>query len=280
MKKRFYIIISMVIIFILISFNVFGIKGDLYVLFRNIPKKKVLQNVEDYSELKTENFIIKHKTNDLEVLKLVEKAAEKHYGEICNQYDYYPKDKAIVVLYENPDDLLRNANLGKSKPPMGVYYASTIQILSPRLWVPAHEDMEYLFMNEGPMVHEFTHLIIDDITKGNYPLWFTEGLALYSEYIYTGYEWGKDVKWENLYSIDELNSNFNKLDQHLAYTQSFRVVRYMVEAYGFEKVKEILEKLEEGYVFRNAFEMVTKDKFSKLDIKPIDKADDKGYDNK
>lgn len=266
MKKRFYVLISICIIITLISFNVFGIKGNLYLSFRNIPKKKVLKNIENYSELETEHFIIRHKTDDLEVLSLVKEASEEYYDEICNQYNYYPEDKTVVVLYENPDVLLKNANLGKSKPPMGVYYASTIQILSPRLWAPANEDMEYLFMKEGPMVHEFTHLIIDDITKGNYPLWFTEGLALYSEYIYTGYEWGKEINKEKIYSINELNSEFNKLDQHLAYTQSFRVVKYMVETYGFEKVKEILKKLEDGYTFNKAFEIITKDELSKLNI--------------
>lgn len=266
MRKRYYVLITICVIFILMFSNVFSIKGDLYIFFRNIPKRTVLANIENYNELETEHFIIRYRTDDPQVLKLVAKASEEYYDEICSQYDYYPKDKTIVVLYDNSKDLLENANLGKSKPPMGVYYASTIQILSPRLWSPADKDMESLFMNEGPMVHEFTHLVIDDITKGNYPLWFTEGLALYSEYTHTGYEWGKEVEEEKIYSIKELDQNFNKLDQYLAYTQSFRVVKHMVDVYGFESIKEIIKKLEDGYTFNDAFEMVTKDKISKLDI--------------
>lgn len=266
MRKRHYVLITICIVFILIFLNGFRIKGDLYIFFRNIPKKTVLANIKDYNKVETEHFIIKYKTDDLEVLKLVEKASEEYYDEICRQFDYYPEDKTVVVLYDNSEDLLKNANLGKSKPPMGVYYASTIQILSPRLWCPADKDMESLFINEGPMVHEFTHRIIDDITKGNYPLWFTEGLALYSEYIYTGYEWGKEVEEEKIYSFKELNHEFNKLDQYLAYTQSFRVVKHIVDTYGFESIKEIIKKLEDGYTFNNAFEMVTKDKISRLNI--------------
>lgn len=266
MKRTYYVFISMCIITILIFTNVFGIKGDLYILFRNFPKKTVLKNTAKYNELDTEHFTIRFKTEDTEILELVSKASEEYYDEICKQYDYYPKDKTIVVLYDNSEELLENANLAKSKPPMGVYYASTIQILSPRVWCPPDEDIEYLFMNEGPMVHEFTHLVIDDITKGNYPLWLTEGLALYSEYIFTKYEWGKEIKDERIYTIEELNNDFNTLDQYLAYTQSFRVVKHMVETYGFEDVKKILKRLESGDSFEKAFKMVTNDKISELNI--------------
>jgi len=266
MRKTYYVFISMFIVLILIFVNVFGIKGNLYVLFRNIPKRAVMKNIKDYKEFETENFIIRYKSNDMETVNLVARASEEYYDEICKQYGYYPEDKTVIVLYDNSEELLKNANLAKSKPPMGVYYASTIQILSPKVWCPPNEDMEYLFMNEGPMVHEFTHLVIDDITKGNYPLWFTEGLALYSEYIYTEYEWGKEIDEEKIYSIDELSNDFNDLDQYLAYTQSFRIVKHMVDTYGFEKVKKILDKLEGGYAFNKAFEIVTKDKISKLNI--------------
>lgn len=266
MKKILYMLISMCIIFILILTNAFGIKGDLYILFRQFPKEAILKNTGDYNELETEKFIIRYNTNDTELVELVSRASEEYYDEICKKYNYYPEGKSIVILYDDPKELLENTNLSKSKPPMGVYYASTIQILSPRVWCPPGEDMEYLFMNEGPMVHEFTHLVIDDITKGNCPLWFTEGLALYSEYIFTKYEWGREIEEEEIYTIDQLKDDFGKLDQYLAYTQSFRVVKHMVETYEFESIKEILKRLEDGDSFEKAFKKVTNDDISKLNI--------------
>jgi hypothetical protein len=238
MKKRYHVLIIVLIISILIIANIGGTRGKLYVLFRNIPKVKILHNTKDYERLYTDHFAIRYKTKDKEILNIVAKGAEKYYDEICREFEYYPKNKTVIILYDNSEELLKNVNIGEGKPPMGVYYASTIQILSPKLWVPQKGDMEYLFMNEGPMVHEFTHLIIDDIAKGNYPLWFTEGMALYQEYVHTNYEWGKDVKMEQIYTVEELSSSFSALNQYLAYTQSFRTVKHMVDKYGFESIKK------------------------------------------
>lgn len=238
----------------------------MYLLFRNIPKARVVNKVVDYKQYETTNFIIKYKTSDNNIVELVARASEEYYDEICSKFDYYPRDKTLVILYDNSEDLLNNANLKESKPPMGVYYASTIQILSPEIWVKSNEDIETTFMNEGPMVHEFTHLIVDNIAKGNYPLWFTEGIALYEEYDNTGYEWGKSIKNEKIYTINQLNNNFNELNQYLAYTQSFRVVKYIVDKYGFDSIKGILRELGEGYTFDRAFENVTKDKIHSLNI--------------
>lgn len=266
MRKTYHVLFSILIIIALIFSNFASIKGNLYMILRNVPKSIVLYKTKNYKKYNTEHFIIRYKTNDKEIVKLVAKASETYYDKVCKQFGYYPEDKTMVILYDNSKELLKNANLGESKPPMGVYYASTIQVLSPKLWTPSQEDIEYLFMNEGPMVHEFTHLIVDDITRGNYPLWFTEGIALYSEYIHTNFEWGKEVKLQKIYTIDELNSEFNKLDQYLAYTQSFRVVKYIVETYGYESLMEILDKLKEGYNFEKAFETVTKNNISSLNI--------------
>ncbi len=266
MKKRSHVFIWICVICVLFIFNIGGIKGKIYLVLRNIPKEIILNNTKDYNETNTKHFIIKYTSSDENLVNLVANTSENYYEDVCSLFKYYPDNKTVVILYEDSEEFLKNSNLQKSKPPMGVYYASTIQILSPKFWTDPDENLEDKFIKEGPMVHEFTHLIVDNITKGNYPLWFTEGLALYSEYVITDYEWGKNIEDNNIYTIDELNNKFNELDQYLAYTQSFRVVKHIVDEYGFEVIDTILQKLSEGYGFEKAFEKATNTKISSLNI--------------
>ena len=55
------------------------------------------------------------------------------------------------------------------------------------------------YFKEGPMVHEYTHLVVDELTGGNYSRWFTEGVAQYVEQQVTGYTLDMD------FDVDEKN---------------------------------------------------------------------------
>lgn len=247
MKKirKIFLCCAILVVTLMLT-NAFNIKGNLYMLFKGVPKQVMLAKVQEYNEINTKNFIIRYNNDeDIDTVNLVASTSEKHYDFLCTLYKYKPSNKPIIILYNDPDKLISNANLAESKPPMGVYYSSIISILTPQQWVPDGQDIADVFTKQGPIVHEVTHLLIDDITRGNCPLWITEGLALYSEYITEEYEWGSSVDISNIYTISELN-NFKELDAYLAYTESFRKVRFMVEKYDFNTVNDILAGLGEG----------------------------------
>lgn len=265
-KNRKIFLVFTILLTIIILTNSFNIQGSLYVLFKGVPKQVVLAKTSDYNEVQTKNFSIRFDNgiND-NTIKLVAETSEKHYDYLCSLYKYRPKQKPIVVIYSDSYNLMKNANLGESKPPMGVYYASLISILTPEAWIPEGYNIKKTFVKQGPMVHEVTHLLVDDITKGNCPLWFTEGLALYSEYITEDYEWGKDVSFSNVYTIEDLE-NFTDQDPYLAYTESFRKVKMIVDKYGFDKINDILELLGQGNKLNKAYENVTGNDIIELNI--------------
>ncbi|MFT9496502.1 peptidase MA family metallohydrolase [Anaerosolibacter sp.] len=245
------------VILFLGAFRAEVLKVSLYPLFREVQFRIIDYKTKDFGVRETEHFIIKYQEADQEVIELVAEASEKHYDEASRLLNYYPKKKTTVVIYEDPTKLMKNANLRQGKPPMGVYYASTIQILSPRQWIPENTDMKEIFMNEGPMVHEFTHLLVDDLTRGNYPLWFTEGVALYQEYVHTGYEWGKGLEYEEApYDVAQLTNDFHELDEMLAYKRSFEMMKSMVENNGSEDLNKVLRELGKGEDFEKAHEKV------------------------
>ncbi|MCT4618037.1 MAG: hypothetical protein N4A62_01445 [Marinisporobacter sp.] len=254
-KKINKFILFLVIFLMTIGiFNYKVLKVHGYPLFRKIQHELILYKTKDYKTKETEHFIIRYPMEDEKIIDLVAKASEKHYKEVCDRFNYHPEHKTTVIVYDNPEDLMNNASLKQGKPPMGVYFASTIQILSPRLWIPQGEEIEEIFMNEGPMVHEFTHLLVDDLTRGNYPLWFTEGVALYQEYLQTGYVWGETLSYEEKpYTVEELTDDFHKLDMMLAYKRSFEIVKEMVEREGFDEINQLLKDLGYGRSFEAIF---------------------------
>lgn len=258
-KQKVELISVLMIGFIIFigSLNSDLLKVRAYPLLREIQHELILYKTKHYRELETEHFIIRYEPEEEAMIKLVAQAAERDYMAVCHMLGYYPEDKTTVIVYQDSEKLMENANLKQGKPPMGVYFASTIQIFSPRLWISEDEDMEYVFMNEGPMVHEFTHLLVDDLTKGNYPLWFTEGVALYQEYVQTGYEWGKGASFEGQpYTVTQLTQNFGQLDEVLAYKRSFEIVKKMAQEQGFEKINQVLKLLGEGKNFASVHEEV------------------------
>jgi hypothetical protein len=226
------------------------VKVWIYPLVRSIQHEWIGYKIRNYKTLETPHFFIRYNKGNKTEMNLVAEAAEKHYESICDMFHYYPKKKILVIVYHDAQELMHNTYLKQGKPPMGVYYASTIQILSPTLWIPENENIKEVFMKEGPMVHEFTHLLVDDLARGNYPLWFTEGIALYQEYIQTGYEWGENLNLgEPSYTAEELTKEFSNLDEMVAYRRSFELVKDLVEIKDFNHFNQILEELGKGMDF-------------------------------
>lgn len=254
--KRF-ILVTAIGMLMMGAINFQIVKVHVYPLLRELQHEIIVYKTKDYHIKETEHFIIKHEKYDEEMIDLVAKAAEEKYIEVTKMFEYTPKDKITVIVYDDEQKLMQNTNLEQSKPPMGVYYASTIQILSPRLWVPSDQNMEDIFLNQGPMVHEVTHLLVDDLARGNYPLWFTEGMALYQEYVQTGYEWGENLNYDGApFTVEQLTNDFSSLNEMLAYKRSFELVRSLAEREGFEKLNQVLRELKKGESFENAHQLV------------------------
>ncbi|WP_427340526.1 peptidase MA family metallohydrolase [Caloranaerobacter sp. DY30410] len=266
MKKHIKNILRLliVIIFVFIFISVTNVKfigylkDSINALFNNIEKKRILANIKNYGILETEHFVIRFDGENEEIAYLTGKVAEKYYNAICEMFNYYPEEKSIIIIYNDGNELLKNTRLSKQTYPMGVYYSGVINILSPKLWINDIENFNVIYEKEGPIVHEFTHLIVDKITHGNYPMWLTEGIALYTEYKLTGFEWGKDIRHVDEVDIKSLDKNFYELDQYIAYRKSFEVIKKISDIWGFKKLKDILITLGEGNNIKNSAKAVLK----------------------
>jgi len=227
-----------------------------YNALKFLEKARVSEFTQEFQSYNTEHFIIKYKEADEAIVDQIGEMFERSYLLIGQAYNYYPEDKTTVMLYRTKEEFWQYHSSLEGQEVMGLYNTGIIHILSPNSYDSEEEDYLQKFEKNGPVLHEYTHRVIDSLTRGNIELWFTEGLALYEEYDQLGTEWAPNFEYDTYYTLEELQKNFMKLDEVQAYRQSFEIVRSMVEENGREKVVELLKELESLNDFESAYEKV------------------------
>lgn len=110
------------------------------------------------------------------------------------------------------------------------------------------------------MVHELTHILIGQSTfscLGSIPTWLNEGLAMFSEGGLDGGSQGQldaAISDNTLLSLRSISTGFGELSDkvNLSYSQSYSVVKYLIETYGQEKMTSLLTLLRDGTAIDDA----------------------------
>jgi hypothetical protein len=218
-----------------------------YPLVRQAAQAKLNYETRQMAVYETDHFLIKYSSADERVVPMVAQAAEAAYAPVTAALGYAPGGKTLVVIYPDRSALNKNFGWAGNQSAMGVYWGGVIELLSPQAWLKSGTADE--FTRSGPMVHEYTHLVFDHMSRGNYPRWFTEGLAQYFEYKINGYEWrtADNSLLGRLYTQAELERDFDSLaNQSLAYRESLAAVRYIADVYGDDKLRQVIAALAAG----------------------------------
>lgn len=220
-------------------------------VYRTLSGYGVSRRVSNYEVKQVENFSIRYKASNIDNLSHLENAIKEYGQQVFEFFDYSPKKSIEVILFNDEKEFHRSLGIPEDQPTIGAYLGGKIAILDQGLEQNQGETHEDMIINT--FVHELTHLILDELARGNFPLWFTEGSALYMEYRVLGYEWGQDLRAKEIYSMDELTHKFHNLDEYGAYRQAFVYVREFIEEYGREDFLLVLRNLEEGKDFSSEF---------------------------
>ena len=110
------------------------------------------------------------------------------------------------------------------------------------------------------IVHELTHVLVGHQTfscLGSMPTWLVEGLAVYSEgELDTASQEQLDqaIKDDTLLSVRSLSAGFSEVPSkaYLSYSQSFSIVKFLIETYGQDKMTEFLIYLRDGAALDDA----------------------------
>jgi len=231
---------------------------------RLLSKGNALFLIRNYEHIDTEHFSIRYGEGDLQNATVVAEAAELIYEPVTRMFNYEPPSATVIVLHPNSTSLAKAFGWDKAEKAMGVYWRGTIRILNPDEWI-TDGDKRQTFIREGPMAHEFAHLLVDYLTLGNYPRWYTEGIAQYVEKKITGFELYNPAKY-NGESVEyckfaTLEQHFDELDPGLAYGQSLQAVELIVAEYGEDMIFKILDYLKKGNDLPDAFAKATGQSF-------------------
>jgi hypothetical protein len=104
------------------------------------------------------------------------------------------------------------------------------------------------------IVHELTHVLVGHLTfscLGNVPTWLNEGLAVYSEGQLdpqSQAQLDQAISFNQLLSVRSLSAGFSEIPDkaYLSYSQSYSIVKFLIEAYSQDKMNALLVILRDG----------------------------------
>lgn len=161
-------------------------------------------------------------------------ALESAYNTVGSDLGLFPTTRIPVLLYTRKDygsvtagpDWSGGLYDGKIRLPVG-----GITKLTPQL--------------RAVIFHEFTHVLVAELTHGNIPTWLNEGLAEIEgrrEHVPRVPE----LRGNHLLSVAALSKGFTGMagaEAGVAYQQSYLMTRFMVDRYGWYSMQQILKNL-------------------------------------
>jgi len=212
--------------------------------------------LKGYDSIATPHFIILFRPESEGSIPSVVNAAEKTYEIVGKYFDFYPKGKTPIIIFPDSASLQAAFNWPHDESTQGVYFRGIIYVQSPDVWIDKTQDMDKVYFEKGPMIHEYTHLVVDTFTSGNYTRWFTEGVAQYVERCVTGYTLEEDfgVAENKVYSYEDIMYDFDSLqDVPSAYLGALEMTDLLAKDGGISELKRIMHLLKKGYSANEIF---------------------------
>jgi tetratricopeptide (TPR) repeat protein len=173
---------------------------------------------------------------------------ETAYNRVGADFSHFPTARIPVLIYTRKD----YRTLTNSPDWSGGLYDGKIRL-------PIGGTTELNAILKATLYHEYTHVVIQDITNGHTPTWLNEGLAELQgrrEFAHPLIDLELAVKNRSVLPLSSIQKGFGKLsakDAALAYQQSYSMAKYLVSTYGWHKAKDILMLLGSGKAASTAF---------------------------
>jgi hypothetical protein len=198
------------------------------------------------------SFVDGEQTADLATTIL--ETLEDAYTELGSELNYYPDVRVPVLLYTRKDFSV----VTRSPDWAGAVYDGKIRLPIGGM----HQLNDQL---RALLYHEYSHVLLHFLTNRQAPVWLNEGLSeLAGRRIYSLplLHLQKAFETNNLLNWDNLAGSFTALADGkvpLAYEQSYSLVYFMVDRFGWHKMVELLKMLGERQEWKAAITVVYQD---------------------
>jgi hypothetical protein len=185
----------------------------------------------------TEHFLFYCTDQDVSCLEDFSQKLEVYYYRICNELGYSFKEKINVQIF--PDLQTYHNKIRLPNAPDWVVGNGNLDGI--KMTSPLHSGQLDYNSLLTVIVHEFTHVVIDNINL-HIPIWVNEGMAVYEagqmgegqrEFLATKIQANHIPKISDLQQMDSISFGNNG-----GYNWSYTIIEMVVKKYGWEKVRE------------------------------------------
>ncbi len=223
----------------------------------------VFDTLEEYATLESEHFLVHMSPRDAKILwPYLEPLLEEAWDEMVEKWQFEPEYPVLIEVFENTQDFaVRSVGLPDIGPLVGICFGKVITLISPDTLSANWQEIAW---------HEFSHVITLQMTRNRIPRWLSEGISVWEEQQgrpYWGRRQGLDLvraaEREQYLPVSELNSAFSgarsNADLGFAYFQSYLVVDYIEQTFGFDKLRELVVQYglikQDSERFREVFDL-------------------------
>lgn len=212
----------------------------------------LLDSMRAYRETITEHFLIRMAPSESPVIApLVAELLERAYAQLSERYQFRPEGPIIVELFPNHEDFAVKTVGLPGLGALGACFGRVIAMDSPSARPRGS------FNWASTAWHEFVHVITLQATAYRIPRWLSEGISVYEERRARP-GWGHQWTLEFVRAFGEgrfvpvrhLEASFLRPPSpealSLAYFQASLVVEFLVDRFGFERLRQMLALYRQG----------------------------------
>ncbi|MFQ5822825.1 MAG: tetratricopeptide repeat protein [bacterium] len=218
--------------------------GNLLTLFDSFPQ---------YKTHHSERFILRiHEKEDPILSEYAKDLVEESFSDLSRKYTIDWSDPVVVEIFPEHDDFaVRCFGMPGAQAFLGICFGNVVAMDSPRARTKGD------FVWGETLWHELVHVTHLRLTENRIPRWLAEGIAVYETSTAKPY-WNMNLDLQFiaalrnklLLPLKELDAGFNRPTSPgrvtLSYFQASKVVEFIVEKYGHQKLLETFPEFKAG----------------------------------